>query len=1009
MATITAYSDFTLQNVAFYDLLRSRTNYSLQSGANIEINGVVYPDLYISYSGPDQGQAVYLYGSDFSVDPYGNFVTGSISGVSQYTFSGTSFEQDYRITFDAIPYSVFFSTYSFQLLLASAAFSGNDFIYGSDGNDTLSGENGSDYIYGGAGDDTIGRSLYIYNIESGNDIMVGGAGNDVYFTDGDDTIVENTDEGVDTVYSSASYKLAENIENLTLVDPVFFSTEPINATGNNLNNILTGNNSSNILDGGLGADVLAGGGGDDTYITDGDDTIIEELYGIDTVLSSGDYSLGENLENLTLVGLSAVIGTGNGLNNVLTGSDADNLLNGHPGNDHIFGGVGDDTLIGGAGFDYLSGGDGNDTYVIDDLSFDTLIEGADAGIDTVQYSGEGGPFSFGNTYQLQENFENLVLAGAAALNGVGNSLNNRLVGNVASNRLSAGEGSDVLIGGLGDDTYIIDGVYTYINGIQSGYIFDGGDTVIEAANEGTDTVESSVTYTLDEHIENLILLDSFNTYGLPINGTGNSLNNVLTGSDGSNVLDGGTGVDTLIGRNGEDTYITDGDDTIIEDGNDIFFGPDGITYGVDTVRSSATYVLGANLEDLVLTGLAAINGMGNTLNNVLTGNEADNILNGGDGEDTLVGAGGIDTLIGGNGDDSYFTDGTDLISEDIDAGIDTVSSHASYTLGLNIERLILTGTSAIDGGGNALDNVISGNTANNTLNGGTGIDSLSGGLGDDIYITDGGDSITENASSGTDLVRSSATHSLGLNLENLTLTGAAAINGFGNSLNNIITGNRAANTLNGGLGSDVLIGGLGDDIYIINGDDTITEASAAGTDTVRSSVTYTLGVNVENLVLLGNTAINGSGNGLSNFLTGNGAANTLNGGSGADFLKGGGGKDTLVGGAGDDTFVFDLISDSSTTASTSDVISDFVRVRDKIDLSLIDSFARSGANDTFLWKGAAAFNNAAAGEVRYQQFDSVGTIDDYTFVYLDNDADSAAEMTIRLTGLYTLAATDFFL
>lgn len=352
--------------------------------------------------------------------------------------------------------------------------------------------------------------------------------------------------------------------------------------------------------------------------------------------------------------------------------------------------------------------------------------------------------------------------------------------------------------------------------------------------------------------------------------------------------------------------------------------------------------------------------------------------------DQIAGSEGNDTLWGAAGDDALFGD----------AGNDSLM------------------------GGDDNDTIMGG-AGNDTLTGGDGNDTLIGGTGNDLYVVNSGvDIVIESAGSDRDTVQTSITYTLTANVESLTLTGSASINGTGNSTDNVIIGNPATNvltggagndTLDGGAGNDTLVGGAGNDAYVTDGGDTITESSGSGTDTVQSSATATLGANLENLTLTGSSAINGMGNTLNNTMTGNSSANTLNGGAGVDTLIGGMGRDLLTGAAGNDTFIFKNLVESGITATTSDVITDFVRGQDKIDLSSIDAFASSGANDTFVWKGTAAFSSATQGEVRYQKFDNTGSTNDYTMVWIDNDRDTGVEMAIRLTGLYNLSASDFIL
>ena len=359
----------------------------------------------------------------------------------------------------------------------------------------------------------------------------------------------------------------------------------------------------------------------------------------------------ETLASAATAAVSNGVFTGDDNANNLVGSDGDNQMFGLAGNDTLAGGLGNDTLDGGSGNDTMSGGPGDDTYFVDILN-DVVVENPGEGSDLVVTGSV--------TLTLGNNIENATLVGSAGIGVFGNSLANVLIGNDGSNWLTALEGDDTLIGGggndnlnggagadsmvggTGDDTYSVDNV---------------NDVVVELVNEGTDLVQSSISWTLGDNIENLTLGSGNAT----LTGTGNSLTNVLTGNGGNNLLSGGDGNDTLIGNAGNDTLDggTGNDSMAGGTGNDVYIVDstgdivtENASQGTDLVQSSVNWTLGANLENLTLTGSSVINGNGNSLNNTLTGNSAANSLSGLDGNDLLIGSGGNDTLSGGNGNDT---------------------------------------------------------------------------------------------------------------------------------------------------------------------------------------------------------------------------------------------------------------------------------------------------------------------------------------------------------------------
>lgn len=677
---------------------------------------------------------------------------------------------------------------------------------------------------------------------------------------------------------------------------------------------LNGSAGSDLLDGGAGIDVMTGGAGADVYRVDNASDVIVENAGAgnDTVESSITYQLVDELENLTLLGTDAIDATGNAANNVLRGNSGNNVL---------VAGTGEDTLYGGAG---------DDTYIFDefDAYHDRMFENASEGVDTVYATVRDPEIDEGQEYwyrlMLEENVENGVLLGTNSAYLDGNAGRNHLTGNSAANRIAGYEDADTMVGLGGDDEYHVD---------------DVGDIVIEVAGEGEDTVTAEISYTLSDHVENLILSDD-EEFGLGIVATGNQLDNSIVGNSLDNVIDGREGSDVMEGEAGNDTYVVDTSaDQVIE----------AASSGTDTVRSSVSWTLGSNVENLELTG-SAVSGTGNNLNNVLTGNGANNTLSGGSGNDTLDGAAGDDSMSGGQGNDTYLADSAgDTTTESSGQGTDTVRSLVSWTLGTNLEHLVLLGTGNINGTGNTANNQITGNSGDNLLDGGTGSDTMAGGQGNDTYVVgQTGDVLTENAGEGIDLVQAGINYTLGNHLENLTLTGTSGLTGTGNALENFLLGNGGNNTLTGGAGNDTLdgaagtdtmIGGTGNDTYYVGtSGDVTTEAANEGLDAIYSSVTRTLGANIEVLFLTGSAAINGTGNGLSNLLRGNAMTNTLTGGGGVDILEGqdgndtlsntsgntllngGLGTDTLAGAAGNDLLIGGAGNDALTTGSGADII-----------------------------------------------------------------------------------------
>ena len=872
---------------------------------------------------------------------------------------------------------------------------GDDTLVGSAADDLLRGDGGNDTIRAGAGDDVIEGG-------TGNDVLAGEAGNNTYrFARGDgadlieswhdltagkrntlafgagiapadlvlgrngfdDLVIGIAGTGDAITIRQAHYAPDAPIQQLCFADGTTLDlaralaagettlslTEAgaLVAIGNDAANTITGSALSNLLDGGAGADTLAGGAGDDTYIVDTArshfywedsnelwsflDTVSEQPgAGTDTILARNVYSavLPDNVERLIVQGQLTFATsfnltqdvrrrfTGNVLDNLIDASAATGGSVGQGYTNSSGADLGETVIDGGAGADLMIGPTTITRFVVDDpgdvVVSHSIVTRIDASI----------------SYTLADSFSDLTLTGAAAISGTGNARDNRLDG-------SLNAAANVLAGGAGNDTYVV----------------GTGDTVVEAAGAGTDTVRSAASHTLADNVENLTLTGNGSTTG-----RGNALDNVIIGTDasiaglnGANYLVGGGGNDRLQGGTGNDAYadfdVTSGLDVILDTGgtdqiqsvldsgydiDQLLFARSGndLTIGVDAangLRIQSWYANPANVIEALSINVAGLwyrysaaqmQGRADGINTapVVQAQLANRTATTGQvfacafDANTFVDIESQHALVY----TATLADGTALpawLAFDAATRSFTGTPPAGSTGTLAI-RVVAT-----DAGGLGASSTFSLAIAagSGSLTGTSGNDVLTGGAGDDVIDGLGGNDRLDGAG-GNDTLRGGAGTD--------TLLG-----GTGNDV------------LDGGSGSDSMSGGTGDDTYYVDASaDTTTESAAAGLDSVYSAVTRTLSANIELLFLTGSSALNGSGNGLANLLRGNGAANTLSGGGGVDILEGGAGNDTLsnssgntllsggsgadrlTGASGNDLLIGGLGNDALTTGSGADVI-----------------------------------------------------------------------------------------
>ena len=802
-----------------------------------------------------------------------------------------------------------------------------DDLYACYANDTaLYGLGADDQLNGAAGNDTLDGG-------TGNDILRGDAGNDTYIFNrgyGFDLIDERSAGGVDTILFGSDINPSDiklrhyghNLElslintedKLTILDwytddsskieriqfadgtvwdvPTIEAQVPPSETGGDENiigtaendwlialngndlmeglsgdDVLFGDAGNDTLDGGEGYNRLYGGTGNDTYVVaSGMDIVIEYPdEGVDTVQSSIDYTLGPNIENLTLSdhgannstmhttaapaamiiinpggGAKPTIGTGNELNNVVIGNSANNVLTGLGGDDHLDGGTGADSLVGGTG---------DDTYVFH----------LGDGVDTIQDQSslaEGNRILFGegitpadltfvrNGSVLTINYGNMD----DAINLL-NFDQDEISGSFVVRILQFADGTQVnlaryfnrppvVANAIPDQTTMEDAAFSFTVPADTFTDPDKGDTLTYSATLSDGTALPSWL--------------SFNAAtmtfsGTPGNDNGGAISLKIIATDSSGASTATEFNLTVVNTNDPPVVVNAiSDQTTMEDAAFSFMVPANTFADVDvgdTLTYSATLADGTSLPSWLIfnpvtmtfsgtpvdagklsvkviamdsTGASASDVYDltvqathkttygtNGMNSITTGSDNDLIyaLGGPDfvysgaGNDTLYGGDGIDLLCGDGGDDIIYGEND---SDMLDGG---------------------NGNDFLSGGSG--NDFLYGGSGDDTLDGGTGVDVLAGGAGDDVYIVDStGDIVIALYNEGTDTVQSSITYTLKSNVENLTLTGASAINGIGNTLDNVLRGNTGNNTLNGGAGNDTYVFSLG------GGTDVVTDSGA---------------------------------------------------------------------------------------------------------------------------------------------------------------------------------------
>ncbi|MDY0328369.1 MAG: hypothetical protein RBR07_08990, partial [Arcobacteraceae bacterium] len=591
---------------------------------------------------------------------------------------------------------------------------GDDLIAGGEGHDTIDGGEGSDTVtYADASSvivnlrgATYGSGYVTYGVDEYTDKLY--SIENVTGSDGDDTIQGNETNntldgaaGINTVsYSGAASGVVVNLglqgqTQDTIGDGVDYLANFANLIGSSQVDILSGDANSNMINGGAGDDTIYGiGGSNYLYGGTGDDTIYGKVSGSDFVDGGTgnnkiDYSnldatnsIVVNLSQTTTYNdengdsqtVSAITVTGGNVDyikniNVVEGSQGNDIITGNSGNNTLIGGEGNDTLNGYAGNNLLIGGDSTNGDWADYSNRQQIKLDLSSGLSTVDSNSSGNfePTDDIDTLIGIENIYGSNLDTYADDTIVGNDYSNTIFGQKGDDTIDGGRGDDYLDGGDGSDTVSFASV-TGVSGIKVN--IGASDIII-----GSDTIEANTSYrnTNISEVYNFENIQGSTNSDILI---GSNTSNEIYGGDGNDTIYGGEGDNYLFGEAGADTFLMGG---FFGSGSDYINSVDGgsgadvldysrVTTGAisvtldgeeevkvsiysDNIRSSIitdTYDMVKNIRNIVGTsGNDSIKGDGSA--NILDGGAGDDVLDGGAGDDSLIGGAGNDTLISVSG------------------------------------------------------------------------------------------------------------------------------------------------------------------------------------------------------------------------------------------------------------------------------------------------------------------------------------------------------------------------